>query len=852
MMASQGGEPLEVLPLSTMNLSLFTQLHPANARSTVKLHLHDQRDRTYPIKELENTSTPTPSIHPVPPLALRPGAPDPAAVNNTDTALILHQDDEPEGSNSWKPKGDDFGAGERKRDRDAEAEPPRKRASVVAAMRGRNSSQPIGSEVPTRGVPGNVRSSGKGQKERVEDRTLLRPSSPILVARAEAREAKEAQEARVEMSEKKKGKQREEDLLSEKQEPNAKRKTKTSGAVPAKTTTHRDSRRMEGTFESDEDEEHVARLEARRQRRLAKALIVKDRTQSATTTGQAAASKLKSASKSRAKEEKKKKKRDEDGSEDVESSVDSRSAGRKKRKVSTAETNKLLQNTQKAPNVSGSRLTIRPAIKLGFFHKGAASARTKTKIGTKLPDLAFSELSFLNAPRRKPPSSDDSSSSPSSSSSDPESLAPKKQRKPTRKGDALQTVITYGKRKRRSKHASKYFEEEEPKAAQPRAPSPRKSKRKAALETSEASSPPRPRKPDKEKGRSKPHKKPPSPKASRFVIPPSPPPRPSEHSSQQPAPSVAHERSSQHSAHSLAQRRISPSSSLERVQPEPFIDTSNLWPFQAPNARREPTPSATLSYRAASPSSSNIDLERLIEACLEGRLPSLTNYRIEEDREPAGPAEQARSWVAESQVEENELGWISSQAQEAENLDVETMQDGFMGHPTLFDHDFDASFDVAHSPEIGRGQGRKDSDFYFDNNDGVPDPFGNFRRAMDYRPPSLFDDDGHQGAPSVGSWQTRSYASFDRASETGDVVGGWDTSWNAPGGIARTVSRNRVVQHEREEFGGASRTPDAFGFTPAFSRLRQDTETSGRGEVETTDTSAFRRAMTSHWYRSKP
>lgn len=109
----------------------------------------------------------------------------------------------------------------------------------------------------------------------------------------------------------------------------------------------------------------LAGLEARRQRRLAKALVVKDRTLSAAATGAAAASKLKART-SRGKKEKHKTKRkrkadaaSDESVGDDDSNDDERSGMKKRRKVSTAETNKLVQNTKKAANVSGSRLTVR-------------------------------------------------------------------------------------------------------------------------------------------------------------------------------------------------------------------------------------------------------------------------------------------------------------------------------------------------------------------------------------------------------------------------------------------------------------------------------------------------------------
>lgn len=96
-------------------------------------------------------------------------------------------------------------------------------------------------------------------------------------------------------------------------------------------------------------------LRARKERRRAKALIVKDRSQSAGATGAAAGAKLKASTSRR-----KKSKRDEAGSqgEQSEEVEEIERPKRKKGKASNVEINRVLQSVDKPKNVGGSRLTV--------------------------------------------------------------------------------------------------------------------------------------------------------------------------------------------------------------------------------------------------------------------------------------------------------------------------------------------------------------------------------------------------------------------------------------------------------------------------------------------------------------
>ncbi|GAA5988976.1 hypothetical protein JCM5350_001735 [Sporobolomyces pararoseus] len=149
-----------------------------------------------------------------------------------------------------------------------------------------------------------------------------------------------------------------------------------------------------------ENEEEAAeleeRLEARKERRRNKVFIRKDHSQSATATGIAAASKLKKLSR-----------RTEDAVRDPDSdgSESGKEKGGKTKKVrKTAEQSgrELIQGLERPIAVGTGRLTLKPSNQLGLFNKGKASARIK--VGKAVPDLAFSEMRFLNSTRPAPAS----------------------------------------------------------------------------------------------------------------------------------------------------------------------------------------------------------------------------------------------------------------------------------------------------------------------------------------------------------------------------------------------------------------------------------------------------------------
>lgn len=400
--------------LNEANLALLTKRHPANARTTVAFFLKAQLGRTFSTVILPNTITPARTA---PPPRPSPGPSSSRHNNPPDTALVLHHDSE-------GPKAQE-GATEAPQERGRENEGKRK-VSLVAAMRPRaasRTSQAAASAGPSK-VVGSERRKVQGREGRADGAGT---SSSLLVARADV--LKEVSPRREVESHKNGGSHGKEQVEEEErpiakgnQDPSPKKEKGKRRAVEEAPKAQTKGKKKDDDFSSDE-EEYAARtsiypcsggdtpcrigakvavtpgLEARRLRRAAKALIVKDRTQSAAATGATAASKLK-ASTSRSKKKKRKEKAEAEGGDESEPSDDDREWTRKKRKASTAETNKILQSAKKPSNVTGSRLTVRnshqhsfllashffarqmrPMIKLGLFHKGAAS--TRTKIGQK-------------------------------------------------------------------------------------------------------------------------------------------------------------------------------------------------------------------------------------------------------------------------------------------------------------------------------------------------------------------------------------------------------------------------------------------------------------------------------------
>ncbi|GAA6042133.1 hypothetical protein JCM8097_003126 [Rhodosporidiobolus ruineniae] len=287
-----------------------------------------------------------------------------------DTALVLHAFDDPAGSPAQA----------------ASSQPAKKRPTLAGALRPRVSGATLLSSPAPPATKKQRGEEGAGGPS---------GSSEVLVARVDRRE-KAAEGEKRERKGKGKAKEVEQvdEPIKEKEKNSAAKKKGKLRAEPVN---------------NEEAEELEDRLRGRRERRANKAFIRKDRTQSAAALGAAAASKVK-ASSSKAKA--KKRKAASDASSVDEDEEDEEPKKRKKRRSKEGESRVAVQEMQRPGGIGSSRLTLKPPKALGIFNKGKASVRTK--VGKQLPDLAFSELNFLNGPRPSPPSSPSQSSSSSS------------------------------------------------------------------------------------------------------------------------------------------------------------------------------------------------------------------------------------------------------------------------------------------------------------------------------------------------------------------------------------------------------------------------------------------------------
>lgn len=233
-------------PLTEANLQRFAQLHPANARQTVKLHLLDQKTRTYPTQQLENTITPAP---PAPAPSRAPARPSPN--NNADTALVLMRGAEAGPSGEVKLERDTPVDSLKKRERDSSEGPRRKKPTLVGAMRPRTSSLPLGSP---RTLPAAVKRSERS-KARIDEGAS--DSSPLLVARAgEHKDPAQADESPAQRNKEKAREETSEHAATHVQPPAQAKPKAANSAARAKAVA---AREKADAFESDEEAEHAAR-----------------------------------------------------------------------------------------------------------------------------------------------------------------------------------------------------------------------------------------------------------------------------------------------------------------------------------------------------------------------------------------------------------------------------------------------------------------------------------------------------------------------------------------------------------------------------------------------------------------
>ncbi|GAA5874710.1 hypothetical protein JCM16303_002960 [Sporobolomyces ruberrimus] len=371
-----------VSPLTERNLALHTSVEGVAPRRTVQIYLQSIKEaRVYfeiPFQPIQDSDSPParpvagPSYSRVSTLAhehKRRKLDEEEEVDDRDVALVMHRG----GPRAAKDKSLETSKGILKPSKGVV--PLKKKPSLVSAMRPRLVS-----------VSNDFASPVKKERSEKIGKRKKEPDSPDP-AGVPSREGEKENQRRGETTKGKerKGKGKTEERSEE--EVVAKRSEKGKGKLRSEPENEKEAAELE------------ERLEARKERRRHKAVIRKDRSQSAAATGVAAASKLKAS----------KKRRPEDDVGSNASEEGDKKGGKTKKGRRTAEQSgrELVQGLERPVAIGPGRLTLKTSAQLGIFNKGKASARVK--VGKAVPDLAFSEMRFLNSTR--PPASPSSSSS---------------------------------------------------------------------------------------------------------------------------------------------------------------------------------------------------------------------------------------------------------------------------------------------------------------------------------------------------------------------------------------------------------------------------------------------------------
>lgn len=351
--------------LTTSALQLFTERFPASPRKTVQRYLIEQRAHagSYP-PAVTDTLSPGPASPPQTTRVKRRLSSD----DRAETALVMHSDEAQNGP-GWL-SGKKASRPSKEGEGGASSSATKKKPSLVAAMKPKMSSLPLAVSSQER-LGTKARSKDKENRaESVEDSG----SSPLLVARADAREQEKRQKEQdvAEFSVRRKASsaaRKEEHVASKRSSKERKGKGKAEEEEPLLEPATKKPKKQEDPLGEDEGELAdralscaviltspkltlpFAGLRARKERRRAKAVIVKDRTQPAKAVGVAAASRVKSSHR----KSKRQRGSDEEASTEEQPAPEPK---KKKRKASNAELNKELQDGHKAKNVGTSRLTV--------------------------------------------------------------------------------------------------------------------------------------------------------------------------------------------------------------------------------------------------------------------------------------------------------------------------------------------------------------------------------------------------------------------------------------------------------------------------------------------------------------
>ncbi|GAA5832739.1 hypothetical protein JCM5353_004627 [Sporobolomyces roseus] len=353
--------------LTEPNLHNHTRIEGIAPRRTVQIYLQSIKQAhgyfEVPSPPLDESNSP-PARFVDRPLNLHPRSNEPESKRRRleeedegmrDTALVIHRSA--------------VGKKEKIENIRKETAPLKKKPSLVSAMRPRLTSLPNNSSSPLQ-IHRKEKDRGKEKKREVETASFV----DELLDFEEGEEENDRNGDKGKSASRRKGKAKATETKKDKIE-----KGKGKGKLRNEPETEKEAEELED------------RLEARKERRRNKAFIRKDRSQSAAATGAAAASKVTITKK------KKREHRDE-GSESEESEGRGGKGKKKGRKTAEQDGREQIQGLSRPSAVGKGRLTVKPPTRLGIFNKGKASSRTR--VGHAVPDLAFSEMTFLDTTRK--------------------------------------------------------------------------------------------------------------------------------------------------------------------------------------------------------------------------------------------------------------------------------------------------------------------------------------------------------------------------------------------------------------------------------------------------------------------
>ncbi|KAK4054552.1 hypothetical protein OIV83_001046 [Microbotryomycetes sp. JL201] len=403
--------------LTQAALEAHTVRHPPSSRSNVETFLRQSLPFVGQFDSVGVTPlSPTKAVAPHVSTARKRDCPETRErINNENCALVLHSDLA------------DHEASKRKSRKLDHSDPTSKKQSLVKAMKPRASVQHVSSSRPKSKTRDSSREV-KVNKTELRREPRASASSALALNNVFADEPSPRQQGegdgssahgRTRMSRRAHQLKEAADSADGPREAQSKHKSEHESPGGQQKDARCESSELDQ--EDSDGPEDYQRRAARRERRRAKALIVKDKTLSAAETGRLAARKLSKRRSTIAEDD------------DASNNGDERKNTKRKRPRATTKAVWQLQEQQRPKGIQQGRLTLKPTVKLGVFSKGVAGARTRAS-ASQDKTLAFSEIEFLD--RAQNAMHSDSSGSREDSATPP-------------KVESAKNQMTYGSRSRK-------------------------------------------------------------------------------------------------------------------------------------------------------------------------------------------------------------------------------------------------------------------------------------------------------------------------------------------------------------------------------------------------------------------